>query len=164
VRAFLRDALPAIKTAVPDVSLRVLGGDGAPRRVAADPLFARDDVEVLEHREDVEAQLAACALTVNPLGAIRGSPVKLVESLAAGRICVSTAEGARGFRDEGFAGLVIAESVAAMAPAIARLLRDDALRHRLESTDVARLARFTWAASAAVQRALYLCLLQAADG
>ena len=163
VRAFLRDALPAIKAAVPEVRLRVLGGDGAPRRVAADPLFARDDVDVFEHREDVEAQLAACALTINPLAAIRGSPVKLVESLAAGRVCVSTAEGARGFRDEGFAGLVIVESVAAMAPAIVSLLRDNELRLRLESADAMRLARFTWAASAAVQRALYLRLLQAAD-
>ena len=52
---------------------------------------------------------------------------------------------------------------AAMADPIVRLLRDSTLRHRLESADAPRLARFTWEASAAAQKALYLRLL-AADG
>lgn len=163
VRAFLRDAFPAIKAAVPEATLRVLGGDGAPRRVADDPLFARDDVEVLDHREDVAGELAACALTVNPLMRIRGSPIKLVESLAAQRVCISTREGARGFASDGFDGLIVVEDVAAMAAPVAQLLRDDVTRHRRESADAPRLARYTWAASADAQLALYRRLMARPD-
>src|SRR5207342_3080400 len=129
--------------------LRILGGDGALRRVVGDPLFATEGVEVMEHRDDVAALLDDCALTINPLEGIRGSPVKLVESLAAGRACVSTVDGARGFAHEGLAALVIADSVAAMAVAVIRLLADAPGRHRVEATEPARLAAFTWARSAA---------------
>ncbi|MEP6678090.1 MAG: glycosyltransferase [Betaproteobacteria bacterium] len=164
VRSFLRDAYPAIKAAVPEATLRVLGGDGAPRRVAGDPPFAQDGVEVVEHREDVAGELAECALTINPLCAIRGSPVKLVESLAAGRVCVSTTDGARGFAGEGFAGLVTVADVGAMAAPIVRLLRDHDERDRLERADAARLADYTRAASAAALKALHLRLLDADAG
>jgi len=155
VRAFLQRAWPVVKRGVPAATLRILGGDGALTRSAGDPLFAADGVEVLEHRDDVAAQLDACALTINPLEGIRGSPVKLVESLAAGRACVSTVDGARGFAQEGLAALITAESVAAMAAPIIRLLADPTERQRIEATDPARLATFTWARSAAQQRALY---------
>ena len=155
VRAFLQHAWPVVKRGVPAATLRILGGDGALKRSAGDPLFAADGVEVLEHRDDVAAQLDACALTINPLEGIRGSPVKLVESLAAGRACVSTVDGARGFAQEGLAALITAESVAAMAAPIIRLLADPTERQRIEATDPARLATFTWARSAAQQRALY---------
>jgi GT2 family glycosyltransferase/glycosyltransferase involved in cell wall biosynthesis len=164
VRAFLRDAYPAIKASVPDATLRILGGDGARQRVAGDPLFARDDVEVVDHREDIAAELADCALTVNPLTQIRGSPIKLVESLAAGRACVSTAEGSRGFRDDGLVGLVVVDDVAAMAAPIVRLLLDPAERHRVESADQSQIGRYTWARSAEVQRALYRRLMASNAG
>ena len=52
---------------------------------------ARRASQVVGHRDDVPALLARCALTINPLAQIRGSAVKLVESLAAGRVCVTTA-------------------------------------------------------------------------
>ena len=155
VRAFLRDAFPAIRAAVPGVTLRVLGGDGAPARVAGDPLFAANDVEVVEHREDVAGELAACALTINPLTGIRGSPIKLVESIAAGRVCVSTADGARGFADDAPASLVIVDGIAAMAPAIVRLLQDAPARHAAEAAGAARAADYAWPRSAALQAALY---------
>jgi glycosyltransferase involved in cell wall biosynthesis len=155
VRRFLRDAFPAIKAAVPAASLRVLGGDGAPHMVANDAAFARPDVEVVEHRDDVADLLAQCALTVNPLQGIRGSSIKLIESLTAGRACVSTAEGARGFRDAGLEGLVVADDVAAMAAPIIGLLQDAEERHRVETPDPLRLAQYQWDRCAAMQKALY---------
>ena len=155
VRAFLRDAWPAVKRAIPAATLRILGGDGAVRRVAADPLFAGEGIEVMEHRDDVAALLDDCALSINPLEAIRGSPVKLVESLVAARVCVSTSDGARGFTEERMPALIVAESVAAMAAPIIRLLTDVPERHRIEAGDPERLAAFTWARSAGLQRALY---------
>ena len=74
-------------------------------------------------------------------------------------MCVSTVDGARGFRDAGLAGLVLADDIESMAEPIIALLRDPALRHRLEAPDPARLARHQWAHSAQLLRELYTSLL-----
>src|SRR3989442_1126641 len=83
---------------------------------------------------------------------------------AAGRACVSTAAGARGFHDAQLAGLVVAEDVASMVDPIVRLLRDVPLRHRVEAPETGRLARYQWAHCAGLQRALYDALLGDALG
>lgn len=154
IRVFIADAWPRVRAAVPDATLTVLGGDEHIGWTRDDPLFARAGVEVLGHRDDVPALLAASTLTLNPLVNIRGSAVKLVESLAAGRICVSTAEGARGMPLQTPALVVVAD-VAAMAAPIVELMRDEARRHRLEAPDRAALAPFGWEAAVTRQLALY---------
>jgi glycosyltransferase involved in cell wall biosynthesis len=98
-------------------------------------------------------------LTVNPLQGIRGSAVKLIESLSAGRICVSTHAGARGFADRGSAALVCVADVAAMAAPIVELLRDDARRREREVPDAALLEPYQWDRCAERQRQLYRRLL-----
>jgi GT2 family glycosyltransferase/glycosyltransferase involved in cell wall biosynthesis len=160
IRRFLRVAYPAIKTAVPAARLLVLGGDGAAQAVAGDPAFAQPDVSVIGHRDDVRELLSQSALTLNPLSGIRGSSVKVIESLAAGRACVSTEEGARGFIDAGLPGLITARDVAAMAQPIIGLLEDHARRRRIEAPDTALLAPFLWQHSAAIQSDLYRSLLE----
>jgi glycosyltransferase involved in cell wall biosynthesis len=107
--------------------------------------------------------VSASALTLNPLTGIRGSSIKVIESLAAGRACVSTRHGGRGFIDAGFAGLVITSGVAEMADEVIDLLQDEERRHRIEVPDKTRLAEFQWDRSAAVQSSLYRTLL-ALDG
>jgi len=159
VRRFLQDAFPKIRAAVADARIAVLGGDGAPERVRNDPAFAQAGVELFGHREDVAAFLDASALTINPQADIRGSAIKVIESLMAGRACVSTLDGARGFRDSGLKGLVVADDIASMADPIIGLLRDTASRHRAEAPDASRLARYQWAHSAGLLRSLYDSLL-----
>jgi glycosyltransferase involved in cell wall biosynthesis len=159
VRAFLLDALPRIRAAVPDVSLCILGGQQARARVADDPLFAQEGVQVHDHRDDIAAFLDNCAFTINPLSGIRGSAVKVIESLRCGRACVSTAEGARGFRDDAIPGLVIAGSVAAMIEPCIRLLQDVTHRHEIEAPDGAILDRFSWEQCARPLDALYVELM-----
>jgi GT2 family glycosyltransferase len=160
---FLRDAWPAIKAAAPATRLTVLGGDESAPIVAADPMLRQQDVTVLGHREDVTEILRRAVLTINPLTGIRGSAVKLIESLTAGRICVSTEDGARGFSAAGFAGLVTVRDVAAMAPPIVALLTDAQRRHALERADRGGLEAFQWPQCAAIQRALYDRLLEDND-
>ncbi len=87
-------------------------------------------------------------LTINPQRGLRGSSLKVLESLAAGRVCVSTIDGARGHRQHGFAGLVECAEVAGFASAIIPLLRDPARRHAIEAPDAARLAACSWVACA----------------
>jgi len=160
IRRFLRVAYPAIKTAVPAARLLVLGGDGAAQAVAGDAAFAQPDVSVIGHRDDVRELLSQSALTLNPLSGIRGSSVKVIESLAAGRACVSTEEGARGFIDAGLRGLITVRDVAAMAQPIIGLLEDVEQRRRIETPDRARLACFLWQHCGAIQSDLYRSLLK----
>ncbi|HVO89927.1 MAG TPA: glycosyltransferase family 4 protein, partial [Casimicrobiaceae bacterium] len=159
VREFLRVAYPAIREAVPDARLMVLGGDDAPRRVATEPMFHQDGVQVLGHRDDVEQLLHDCALSINPLAGIRGSAIKLIESLTTGRVCVSTLDGARGFADEGLDALATVPDVASMAGPIVSLLSDTPSRHRREAPRREVLDRYQWPQCAGVQLALWQSLL-----
>jgi len=160
IRHFLSQAYPAIRAAVPAIRLLILGGEQAPARIAGDAVFSQSGVTVLEHREDVAALLSASVLTLNPLTGIRGSSIKVIESLAAGRACVSTEDGARGFIEAGFAGLLTTSSVADMAGTVIELLRDEEQRHRIEVPDAARLANYQWCRCAERQSALYRSLLE----
>ena len=159
IRRFLRVAYPAIKLAVPATRLLVLGGDGAAQAIIGDAVFAQDGVDVMDHREDVAALIAASALTVNPLSGIRGSSVKVIESLVAGRACVTTEDGARGFAAAGLRSLIKVRDIEAMVEPIVELLRDDARRRDLETPDAAALAPFQWHHCAGIQGNLYRALL-----
>ncbi|MFO1316448.1 MAG: glycosyltransferase [Burkholderiales bacterium] len=159
IARFLRDAWPAVRARVPQATLLVLAGDEHPAFTRDDPLFAQAGVTVSGHRDDVAALLAGSALSINPQLEIRGSAVKLVESLAAGRVCVSTRAGARGFAAASPA-LVTATDVAAMAEPIAALLADPARRHALETPAPGALAALSWERSVALQRALCDVLLR----
>lgn len=154
ITEFLQQAWPAIRAAVPAARLTVLGGPGATARTATEPLFAQAGIEVLEQVADVRPLLARAALTINPQRGLRGSSLKVLESLAAGRVCVSTIDGARGHRQHGFAGLVECADVRDFADAIVPLLSDPARRHAREAPDHARLAACTWEACARPLQAL----------
>ena len=153
IARFLRDAWPRVRDAVPDATLTILGGDESLAIVRDDALFAQPGVEVMGHRDDVPRLLADSALAVNPLANIRGSAVKLVETLAAGRVCVTTADGARGFAGAA-AGLVAVPDVAAMADAVVALLRDAQRRNAIERADPSLLDAFGWHHSVARLREL----------
>ena len=158
---FLKAAYPAIRAAVPAVALLILGGDEGVAIATSEPAFSAPGVRVVGHRDDVPSLLAASALTINPLRGIRGSAVKLVESLTAGRVCVSTEDGARGFGGAGLSGLVTVRDAAAMAEPIVRLLNDATKRHLHEAPIAERLRAFEWENSADLQRRLYASLLRA---
>ena len=143
----------------PEARLLILGGYDGPAIARGHPSLVQPGIEVAGHRDDVAAILAASALSINPLHGIRGSAVKLIESLSAGRVCVSTDDAARGFGAAGFAGLVTVRGVAAMAAPVIVLLADADARHRREAPDPAQLARFQWDACLAPQRALVAALL-----
>ncbi len=161
IRRFLRVAYPAIKSAVPETRLLVLGGDGASDAIVGDATFAQPGVDVMGHREDIAELLDASALTLNPMSGIRGSSVKVIESLAAGRACVTTDDGARGFAASGLRALVTVRDIEAMAEPIIALLRDDARRRDLERPDATALAPYLWHHCAGIQGNLYRTLLGA---
>jgi glycosyltransferase involved in cell wall biosynthesis len=155
LREFLTTAWPALRAHSPTLELVVLGGVEAGPIAAAEACFAQPGVQVIAHFVDPAAHLAAATLTINPQRDIRGSSIKLIESLLAGRVCVSTRDGARGFLNAGLDGLAIAEDIAGMAHEVSMLLDDRDQRHRRERGDGSRPDAFTWDAVAQRHLALY---------
>jgi GT2 family glycosyltransferase/glycosyltransferase involved in cell wall biosynthesis len=158
LREFLATAWPALRTRTPTLELVVLGGVEAGPIAAAEACLAQPGVQVIAHFVEPAAHLAAATLTINPQRDIRGSSIKLIESLLAGRVCVSTRDGARGFLNAGIDGLAVADGIAGMAHEISVLLDDRDQRHRRERADAARLDAFTWDAVAQRHLALYRSL------
>ncbi|MGQ0800258.1 MAG: glycosyltransferase [Pseudomarimonas sp.] len=144
IRAFVRDVYPVIRAAVPEVCLTIVGGVGASARAESEPGFADPSISVLETVPSVAPLLAAAALSINPQLDLRGSSLKVLESIAHGRVCVTTSAAARGHNGAGFNGLVVVESLADFAPAIIDLLCDQTQRQRLEVADHERLAPWAW--------------------
>ena len=146
---------------MPAATLQILGGDEHPQYTRGAAAFAQAGVDVLGHRDDVPDLLGASTLTINPQQSIRGSAVKLVESLAAGRVCISTTAGARGFAAAAPAGLVTVPDVAAMAEPIVALLADASRRHAPRGARGRRARRVRVGTQRRAPKALYDALLRA---
>lgn len=154
IRAFLREVWPAVRAAHPDAVISILGG--AEAAALADASWLRlPGVELITRMEDPTPWLQAATLTINPQQGIRGSALKVIESLLAARVCVCTREGARGFADPPLPGLVVVPDVAAMATPLIELLGDHTRRHALERSTGAALDGWTWPQLAERQLALY---------
>ena len=156
---FLAHVFPRLRDCLPDLELTVLGGNGAIAIASDDPLFRQAGVRVADSVGNVSTWLKRCALTINPLTGTRGSSVKLIESLAAGRVCVSTREGARGFRESTLSQLIVVDSVETMFEPILELLRDEPLRLGLETIRPLELEPYSWTQSALAQERVYRRLL-----
>jgi len=155
VREFLAKVWPVLRNRFPTVELTILGGVEAGPITAVDERFHQPGVRVVDRFVDPTLHLAQTTLTINPQRDIRGSSIKLIESLLAGRICVSTIDGARGFANATLDGLVTCTDIASMAEPIGALLANPGERHRRESTDGTKLDAWTWDAMALRQLALY---------
>ena len=154
IRRFLAHVFP-----LPDLELAVLGGDDAITIASGDPVFRQAGVRVANSVGNVSTWLEQCALTINPLTGTRGSSVKLIESLAAGRACVSTSDGARGFREATLSQLIVVDSVENMFEPILKLIRDEPLRLGLETVRPLELEPYSWTQSALAQERVYRRLL-----
>ncbi len=155
IQVFLRDVYPALKRKIPELELWILGGKGAPDIAANLACFRQRGVTVFDFIEDTRSVLDACTLTINPLLGVRGSCLKLIESLAAGRVCVSTLEGGRGFLNLGLRALVVVKQIQDFEDPLVELLLNPARRLSLEQTPQALLAQHTWKHSGELLTDLY---------
>jgi GT2 family glycosyltransferase len=158
LRLFLELVFPALRERFPALGLTVLAGEAGRAAVAGDPLFEQPGIEIHDAVDDVRPWLERSALTINPLLSTRGSSLKLIESLAAGRVCVSTADGARGFLDAALPGLLVAPNIPGMLEPLARMLADEPARLRLERPDADALRGFSWDHAALAQDRVYTAL------
>jgi hypothetical protein len=159
ILAFIDQVWPTLHEQFPNLRLCILGGPESSAVVASDARLRQPGIEVAARFVDPTDYLQQCSLTINPQTAIRGSSIKLIESLLAGRVCVSTADGARGFVAEHLEGLITTSGIASMSEPIAALLADAGRRHALERADHAQLDAHTWDAIAARQFTSYRQLM-----
>lgn len=118
---FLARCWPAIKTLQPRASLLLAGAAPPAVRQAWE---RHPDVSAPGFVNDLEAAYRNAALTIAPIYSGGGTNIKILESLAYGRICVSTPHCASAFETELASGLAVAQDDASFARHCAELLQN----------------------------------------
>lgn len=144
LRQFLDRVYSVLLGEFQDLELWIVGGRGALEWARDFAGLRQRGVRLFEYVDRVEPLLQQCALTINPIRGNRGSCRKVVESIAAGRVCVSTREGARGYLEYGFPSLVTCEVVQDFAAPLRKLLHDVAYRRSLEKLDEKHQHALSW--------------------
>ncbi len=158
ITEFLDRVYPLLLAEFLDLELWFVGGRGALEWTREFPRYRQRGVRILEYVDRVEPLLRQCALTINPVRGNRGSCRKVVESIAAGRVCVSTRAGARGCLEYCLPSLVICEEVPDFAAPLRRLLRDVAYRRSLEKLGAEHQTALSWESSRRKVLAMYSAL------
>ena len=122
---FLRHVYPLIKTQVPTVRLTITG-DHANR-----PLPPAADVELTGLVDDVRPAVASSWVSLAPIRLGGGTRLKILEAMALRSPVVSTTKGAEGLEVRDGEHLLLADTPAAFADAVLRLLQERQLRRRL---------------------------------
>jgi sugar transferase (PEP-CTERM/EpsH1 system associated) len=143
---FVHDILPRIRAAFPGVTLSIIGRTPTP---TVQRLGDVDGVTVTGRVDDVRPHMAKGTVYVVPLRIGGGTRLKIFEAMAMGKAVVSTAIGAEGLPVTHGQNVLIADDPAAFAQMVVRLLRDGAVRQRIES-EARRLVveRYDWSAVA----------------
>ncbi|NWG13256.1 MAG: glycosyltransferase family 4 protein [Acidobacteria bacterium] len=155
IKAFLETAYPALLEKIIGLELWVVGGPGCHKQASSIPAFSQKGVRLIDYVADMKNLLANVALTINPVSGNRGSCLKVIESVAAGRVCISTREGARGFTEHGFPSLILADRVEDFEPILHRLLSEPDCRRSLEYTAPEHLQKVSWESSGAALLRVY---------
>ncbi len=144
LRFFLDKAWPAIRTAVPDACLEVVGA------AAPDDIAERNGAEGITIHgfvDDVRPLMAQCRATIVPVLHGGGTRLKVLEAFSSGIAVVSTAQGCEGIPVCAGKTALLAESGEEMAAAVEKVLLDTALVKQLAHEARALVERdFTWSA------------------
>lgn len=140
---FAREVFPLVLQKFPEARLAIIG-KRPPRRVQE--LSERQPaIEVLGYVPDPEPYLAQTAAFIVPLRAGAGMRVKILDAWGWGVPVVSTTLGAEGIAVRDGENALLADSAAAFAEAVVRLLREPALRDRLRQNGRRHLiAHYDW--------------------
>jgi GT2 family glycosyltransferase len=155
VLEFAERVFPKLRARFPGITLDVFSGHGGVDKARAFPALAQAGIRIHGHTDDAGAELERCALTINPLRGNRGSALKVAESVAAGRVCVSTIEGARGFLDADLPALIAVPTIDDFLEAISSLLEDEAYRLERERPSPEIEELLSWAGAGEALRSVY---------
>lgn len=120
---------PALRAAVPDVRIRLVGKHDPDLASLDDP----PRVAVVGRVPDIATELAQADLVVVPVRYGSGTRLKILEAFAQRVPVVSTSLGAEGLGAEDGVHLLIGDTVPALAAGCARLLGDPDLREAIAS-------------------------------
>jgi glycosyltransferase involved in cell wall biosynthesis len=129
VEFFLDEMWPNVRRRTPHASLHLVG-----RNAAADAArySSVPDVTPLGHVADIRDPLAQASCCVVPIRIGGGTRLKILDAWAMGKAIVSTAIGCEGLEARDGENILIRDEPDAFAAAVSEVLRDDALRVRLE--------------------------------
>ena len=124
---FVEEVLPLIHKTRPSVTLKIVGA-GAGEEIAH---LAGPSVTITGAVPDMRVHFAAAAVAIVPLRMGSGTRLKVVEGLAMGKPMVSTSVGCEGIHVRSEEHLLVADTPAAFAEAVLRLLSDPPLAETL---------------------------------
>jgi glycosyltransferase involved in cell wall biosynthesis len=141
---FVRDILPRIRAAEPDVTLSIVGRTPTP---AVQRLAAENGIEVTGRVDDVRPHVAAAEVYIVPLRIGGGTRLKIFEAMSMAKAVVSTTIGAEGLPVTPGRDIVLADGPRAFADAVVQLIRDREMRHRIgrAACDLV-VQKYDWAA------------------
>jgi GT2 family glycosyltransferase len=157
--AFLTHCWPALLTHCPHATVVILAGTEATRADYQHAAFKQKGVQLITTFVDPAPYLADSVLTINPQQEIRGSALKVAESLLAQRICVSTQQGARGFANLQSQALQVVADWPAMTNLLVHLLQHSDIRHQWEQSAILDRQQLSWDGQAERLHQVYQTLL-----
>lgn len=142
---FAQTIFPTIRTAVPDVTLRIIGSN--PTR-AVQRLRRIPGVVVTGHVPDVKLFLKDVMVSVAPLRIARGTQNKILESMALGIPVVTTPVAAKGIHAVPGKHLLVANGESQFAELVLKLFNNEDLRRTLGQTGRAQVENaHSWSTS-----------------
>ena len=124
---FIKEVLPRIRAAHPDVHLNVVGMN-PPESIKS---LANSQIEVTDVVEDPRPYFDSATVVVVPLRVGGGTRFKIVEAMAKGKAIVSTRVGAEGIEAEHGKEFLLADNAETFAREVRRLLSDPEFAKRL---------------------------------
>ena len=138
---FLKEIWPIILRHTPDIALYIVGRNPSSRITE----FASNQVVVTGSVDDVRPYLYNSVLSIVPLRIGGGSRLKILESMSAGRVVISTSLGAEGIEYSRGENILIEDSPERFAAAVAELYFDIERRKKMaESARKLVEERYSW--------------------
>jgi polysaccharide biosynthesis protein PslH len=141
---YLGQVLPLLRAECPDLRTVIVGSHSELLDLPAD-----EGVTATGRVDDPVDELARADVVVVPLLAGVGTRIKVIEAWAYGVPVVSTTVGAYGLGAQDEVDVLLADTPAAFAAAVMRLLDDTDLRRLLRENGLQRAAGLTWERSRA---------------
>lgn len=148
IRWFLSHVWPLVQNHIPDASIEIVGG------VCAEVPPGLNNVTLHGRVEQLDEIADRCSFAVNPVLMGSGIKIKMVEYFCLGLGCITTANGAAGFPEEGSLPYTVADGVEAFAQTIVAMMQNPAEPKALRDATQAYTRHFSHEAAVAKMHAL----------